>query len=142
ILAFNTLLPAGLHLISARQIFNKIKTLSQIISEAEYEVDLNGIIPDERVLNNVLSAEEIPTKRRVKGKDKIVDIRPYIDSIDNDGKRLKIRTRVVDNRTVRISEILSLLFNDTIEQHHFQIHRKAQLVRIDDSVMTPLEMVQ
>ena len=96
---------------------------------------------DEKILDSVLSAEELPTKRRVKGKDKIVDIRPYIVSIENEGKRLKIKTQLVENRTVRIAEILNLLFSDNIKQHHFQIHRKAQLVKSDDSVLTPLEMV-
>ncbi len=141
VFAFNSFLPSGLVLLYAIQIFDKIKTLNQIINEAEYEVDLGGNILDENLLENVLSAKEILTKRRVKGQEKIIDIRPYIDAIDKEGDCLKIRTQTLDNRTVRIVEILGLLFNDTIKQHYFQIHRKAQLVRNVDSVMTPREMV-
>ena len=142
IMAFNPFLPDGLQLISARRINEKIQTLNQIINTAEYEVDLGEETLAEKTIKETLIREEIPTQRRVKGREKIVDIRPYIEKLEIDGKRLKVRTRTIDNRSVRMSEILRLLFNDKVESHQFPIHRKAQLVQNGDTVVTPMELVR
>ena len=140
--AFNPFLPEGLRLISARRINEKIQTLNQIINAAEYEVDLGKETLAEKIIKETLERKEIPTQRRVKGREKIVDIRPYIEKLEIEGKQLKVRTRTIDNRSVRMSEILRLLFNDKVDNHQFPIHRKAQLVQKGDTIVTPMELVR
>ncbi len=140
--AFNPYLPEGLKLIAARRVKGKIAALSQIINAAEYEVDLGEENLDEKVIQQVLSHKEIPTQRRVKGRYKMVDIRPYIEKLEVNGRRLKVRTRTIENRTVRMSEILQLLFNGKTANHQFPVHRKAQLVQNGESIHTPMELVR
>jgi radical SAM-linked protein len=140
--AFNPFLPSGLEMISALPITEKIATINQLVNLAEYEVALGGQKIEQHVIDDILTRDEIPTQRRVKGRDKIVDIRPYIESIIIDKDRLQVKTCTIDNRTVRMAEILRLLFSDMVDRHHFHIHRKAQLVRSADYVVTPMEMVR
>jgi radical SAM-linked protein len=140
--AFNPFLPAGLEMISAKPITGKIQTINQIINLAEYEVELGGKILKRDIVDEILSRNEIPIQRRVKKKDKIVDIRPYIETIRIEKDRLRIRTRTIDNRSVRMTEILRLLFKETVETHHFHIHRKAQWVRDGELLLTPMDMVR
>jgi radical SAM family uncharacterized protein/radical SAM-linked protein len=140
--AFNPFLPLGLEMAAAKRITEKIQTINQIINLAEYEVDLSGQTVDQKIIDEILSRDEIPTQRRVKKRDKIVDIRPYIESIQIEKERLRVHTCTIENRTVRMAEILRLLFKDAVDTHHFHIHRKAQWVRNGDDIVTPMELVR
>jgi len=80
--------------------------------------------------------------RKVKGKYKIVDIRPYIESITVENKFIRIETRTIETRTVRISEILGQLFrHDKFDSRFLHVHRAHQLIQNGQHVNTPLEIL-
>ena len=90
----------------------------------------------------MLAAEHIEVERRVKGKYKTINIRPYIVSVAHNGCCLRIKTKAIDTKTVRIGEILQKLFeNNSFDVRRAQVHRKMQLIRRGEDEKTPLEIL-
>ncbi len=145
ITTLNPYLPAGLKLIDLRIFKDKPKALAETISASRYTVDMkNSQIDNENfnsALDRILSAEKINVFRRVKGKEKEVDIRPYIASIIKKERSLEINTKYVDKRTVRLNELLNALFGDNhSKKFAMPVHREAQLIYINGRVLSPLEV--
>lgn len=145
--SINPFLPDGLQLLEAREIQSKTQALAAVINTAEYEVDLAPFGSAEQdfdqALETLLRSEAIEVERRVKGKYKTVNIRPYIESIVREKNRVSIRTRTIENRTVRIREILQQLFQDQHFDDRFaRVHRRKQLVITNGRERTPLEILQ
>jgi radical SAM family uncharacterized protein/radical SAM-linked protein len=142
----NCCLPPGLQITTVKPIKQKVVSLTAAINLAEYEVNLKESNIDEmdfkRSLEKLLAAENIEVERRVKGKYKTINIRPYIVSVAHSDCCLRIKTKAIDNRTVRIGEILQKLFeNNSFDVRRAQVHRKMQLIRRGEDEKTPLEIL-
>ncbi|MBD3223939.1 MAG: TIGR03960 family B12-binding radical SAM protein [Caldithrix sp.] len=142
----NHRLPDGLKIISYRNIMGKIPSLSSVINGAEYEINISNCLPHDdsftQALNRLLAAEKIEIDRRVKGKNRCVDIRPYIISIQKSRELLNIKTRSIHNRTVRINEILQQLFStQTLNRVSVPVHRKRQYVLSDVQELSPIDAI-
>lgn len=144
--SMNAFLPKGLKILARKEIKSKVQSLSAAINQSEYLVSLPQKAPMadsfEGALRQLLDAENIDIERKVKGKLKTINIRPYIESIITENNRLHIKTRVIDNRTVRISEIIKQLFQDAeINNSFLHVHRLKQLVHDGQKARTPLEIL-
>ena len=103
---------------------------------------LEKLIAVQKVEVQFLHKNEIVVERNRKGIIKHIDIRPFIDTITNDKKRLNIRTKTINGRTVRVNEILDSLFkNDKHSSRNLSIHRKNQFVQNENSILTPMEIL-
>jgi hypothetical protein len=90
---------------------------------------------------NLLGQGDIMVTRRVKGKEKRINIRPYIAGLSRSNGILHLQTRAVEGRTARVGEILSALFDlDVTDVRSFPIHRKRQLIMQNDSTFSPMEV--
>ncbi|MBN2708708.1 MAG: TIGR03960 family B12-binding radical SAM protein [Calditrichaceae bacterium] len=140
----NPHLPAGIRLINWRVFPGKPKTLNESISAARYTVDTSGLDIDDyhfsKALEQLLKAESIRVSRFIKGKEKEIDIRPYIESITKIDRSIQIKTKYVDKRTVRLNEILDELMGNTRTQKSIPVHRMAQLIHENGREFSPLEV--
>ncbi len=147
IVNLNEHLPAGLKILASQPMFGKHDSLSSIIDGAEYHVNLVFIDMDyqsfRQALSHMLNSEEIEVQRRVKGKIKQINIRPYIESIQVNHNHMQIKTRMIENRTVRVREILHCLFNGSARPYvNIPVHRSKQIVRNNGQEKSPLEVLQ
>lgn len=131
--SLNEFLPDGLRVIKAGKLEEKVPSLSASINSWHYEIDLDKLPVDDsfnKNLERLLAREKITVIRLVKGKERTINIRPFIDSITRTGNLLNVKTRMLENRTVRIAEIVKELFNEnTINEKPFRVHRKQQFIR-------------
>lgn len=142
----NPLLPDGLDVLELQVIREKTTALAAAINANEYEVNLSDLKDAQQAftyaLDALLKAEKIEVERRVKGKYKQIDIRPFIETLTREDDILTIRTRSIENRTVRIREILEQLFGaEELQQRQLPVHRLKQLIRNGNTVVTPLEIL-
>ncbi len=142
----NPYLPEGLNITDFKIIREKVTSLAAAINSNEYEVDLSDsgtTATFDAALEKILKAEEIPVERRVKGKYKQINIRPFIDSLKRQDQILQIKTRSIEHRTVRIREILQQLFSSQqLENQQLHVHRRRQLIKIEKEEVTPLEILK
>jgi len=143
----NPYLPEGLNITDFKVIREKVTSLAAAINSSEYEVDLTdsgaSSADFDSALEKILKTEEIRVERRVKGKYKQINIRPFIDSLRRQDQILRIKTRSIEHRTVRIREILQQLFSSQqLETRQLHVHRRRQLIQIEKREMTPLEILK
>ncbi len=144
--SINPYLPEGLQLLEVQEIHSKAQALAAAINTAEYEIELDLFDSHnsgfDEALETLLRSEAIEVERRVKGKYKNVNIRPYIESIVREHNRVSIKTRSIENRTVRVREILQQLFQDQHFDDRFaRVHRSKQLIARDGKELTPIEIL-
>jgi len=142
----NPALPEGLRIIRVQKTENPGDSLVSLINAFLYEVDLGEESVDtpsfDKALRELLHSERIEVSRRVKGKIKTVDIRPYIESISRRGRYLQIKTRSIENRTVRVGEIIEQLFKNVDRgSWPVRVHRRMQTIRKDRREITPFEIL-
>ncbi len=140
----NPFLPGGLKIIDSMLIRGKVETLASVINGAEYEIDISDMefeqVKFEESLKNLLEAVQIEVEREVKGKHKIIDIRPFIVSIQRSEKSILVKTRNIEMRTVRMKELLDQLFQyGNIDVKKFHVHRREQLILQGESERNPIE---
>ncbi len=140
--AVNPFLPEGLKFVHVVPIKNKVTSLSSAIDLAEYEIvfkESEYRYPEvDRALQRLRRAASIDIQKRVKGRLKTVNIRPFIESVHRRGNRIIIRTRTIDRRSVRIDDLARVIFN---RKQPVKIVRKRQLIRSGSKEQTPLEIL-
>ena len=138
----NHYLPEGIMILDVKKASGNFDTLAASINLMDYEVEISDSEIKQHHIEEILNNNEIFVDRNKKGVTKQVNIRPFIDIIKNNKKRLKIRTRSINGNTVRINEILDfLLKNKTHSKQYFSIHRKNQFVQNEFSIQTPMEIL-
>jgi radical SAM family uncharacterized protein/radical SAM-linked protein len=142
----NPNLPAGLRITGEKEITGSVDSLNEAIRYAHYEVDCSALSLEfsefDQNLKRFLSREKIEISRTTKGKMRTIDIRPNIHTIDRNGSRLLIKTKIFDSRSVRIDEILeNILDPDLIKNNAVSVHRKYQLVSDNGVQKTPIDIL-
>ncbi len=138
----NPLLPQGVRIVEVEIIRTGLTSLSNLINLAVYEADLSRLGLDPAVLSKsvqqIADSEEISIERLSKGRRQQIDIKPFIEKIEWQPEQLKITTRTIESRTVRMSEVLTVLLQDTgIDVRRIPVHRLEQKVCALDQVLTP-----
>ncbi len=106
----NAQLPEGLEVISAVLIPDSEKSLSQIISCYNYEVNIDK--EDEKRINSFTALESVVVAR----KKKDVDIRPMLIEANIENNKLFLAVSDTDSANVRLSEILQEMLRKTPEE--------------------------
>ncbi len=135
----NRHLPDGIHILEVREIKSTLQSLSSSINCTEYEVDITGKTVSQEKINDLLAKEEILIRRKTKGKEKSLNIRPYIAKITRSNGSLVLETETISGRTVRVEEILALLINDSEQIKSLPVHRNKQLIKSGSNISTPME---
>lgn len=145
--ALNAHMPAGIRFHQAKKIEPLAQSLNAMIRFMEYQLtipngdekDLEGI---RKGFEHLLTQKEIMVERFNKGRTKTINIRPYIESIDFQNQNILIKTKYVDQSTVRIQEIIDELKKvQGANGLLFQVHRKKQLVDSNERELTPFDLV-
>ena len=111
------------------------------INRAEYQVDMREFNINQECIDKTLNETEISIVRRVKGKEKMIKIRPFIESVQHDKKILTVHTMAIEGRTARVDEIISHLCGTHIqEEDFFPIHRKRQLIKLNGTSISPMDV--
>ena len=138
----NPYLPDGLKIVRVRPIVDKASSLSQIINAAEYEIHFQqSPLSEEEIdrrLRKIRRTRSLMVEHFSKGRMKSLDIRPFIDDIRRKGKRVIVRTRNVEHRSLRIDDLVRYVFE---HPEKVDVVRKRQLVRLHDSEGTPLDVL-
>jgi len=138
----NNELPDGLRVIGSKLINQKVSSLMSVINAADYMISLEGEQFDPNSLNQVMEKNEIFIIRKIKDREKKVNIRPHIEFMQKINGSLFIRSRTLENRSVRPDEILRHLFQHSgLDPTILPIHRKAQYVITGSSVLTPFDII-
>jgi len=138
----NPLLPLGVEIVEVGTIRTGQVSLSGLINQAVYQADLSRLELDQSLLHKpmqqIAESEAITVERQSKGRRQQIDIKPFIEKIELKPKYIRITTRTIESRTVRMSEVLTLLMQDTgIDIRRIPIHRLEQKVCVPDQVLTP-----
>jgi len=137
----NYFLPEGVKISEITSISSSLPSLMASINAAEYQIDMREFELSQQVIDQALTDTEISVVRRVKGKEKTINIRPFIESIRRDKKFLTIYTTVIEGRTVRVDEIITHLCNpQTYMDFFIPIHRKRQLIKQNGNILSPMEV--
>jgi len=129
---------------TVKEITGSVESLNDAIKYADYEIQIPDRSLDDsgfdKTLRSFLERDEIIVQRKVKGKMRTINIRPFINTIYHARNTLHITTASIDRRTVRINEILENLFADDT-RYIAGVHRKSQIVNINGRKLTPLDIV-
>ena len=98
----NRVLPDGIRIIEAKNIYSGIASITASITTAQYEADFEGNIQEK--IKTILDLNEIMVKR----KDKQVNIRPMIKDVRIENGKLLIKVQCDNFGTLKAGEILGL----------------------------------
>jgi radical SAM family uncharacterized protein/radical SAM-linked protein len=134
-------LPDGIDILNIVPVKSSIPSLMASINAMEYQISMADRKLSKSTIDQFLNDSEISVSRKVKGKIKTIDIRPFIKSIEQKDHILTVHTKAVEGRTVRIDEIISQLYSDHRNNSKtFPVHRKRQLITENGSILTPMEI--
>jgi radical SAM-linked protein len=137
----NSNLPDGIEILKIITVNPPIPSLMASINAMEYQINVADQEISKSSINQFLDDSEIPVSRKVKGKIKTIDIRPYIESIEKKDCILIVHTRMIEGRTARMDEVISQLLSDhRQDSKSFPVHRKRQLIKKNGSILTPMEL--
>ena len=137
----NLHLPEGIRILNIIPISVSLPSLMASINAAEYQIEIGRNNLSDEQIKKMLDESHIPVLRRVKRKEKRIDIRPYIESITPKDEMLTIHTNFIEGRTARIGEILSTLFlSHPLDSRSFPVHRKSQMIKTNGTVHTPMDI--
>jgi len=142
----NRVLPTGLRILKAKNIFSKPRSLASVINRAVYELKLPEIF-DKAQLNEkiiqFIARESVVVQRQRKNDIVEVDIRPYVEAVNLDRASQKLVMTMIfkDSKTARVQEVLSEMFGMNDEEIALtRVHRKALLIQVDQKQLTPLDI--
>ncbi|MCF7801343.1 MAG: TIGR03960 family B12-binding radical SAM protein [Candidatus Marinimicrobia bacterium] len=126
-------LPRGLTLRESQWFAGRIPAISNLVEQLTHQVkfeDLSDFPALQNKVNDFFRQPSLLIQRKRKGKTVEIDLRPYVTSLKLSGTTLSITTQVINGMSVRMNEILSLLFDgadDGIPPH--RVHREAVIFK-------------
>jgi radical SAM family uncharacterized protein/radical SAM-linked protein len=137
----NENLPDGIEVLNIIPLKSPVQSLMASVNAMEFQINMSDKKISAMTIDQFLSESVIPVTRKVKGKIKTIDIRPYIDHITKKDQVLTVQTKTIGGRTVRIDEIISQLFIDHRNGvDSFPVHKTRQLINTNGSVVTPMDV--
>ncbi len=137
----STQLPKGCDVIDVNFCDNKPEALTKIINRAEYYIQLNENSVPNRI-KQVFEQKELWIERKKKQRTTSLNIRPFIQDIKDCQMGICINTIIDNGKSVRIKEILSLLFpGQTTLIETARIHRAALWIAEGDERKSPMEVM-
>lgn len=134
-------LPAGFVIKTGRRISKDELSLSALINCVDYSVNLPKMKERTKRINELFAQKELIVERIKKKTKSLVNIRPFIDRIEFENQELFIRTLIIDGKSARLDEIISLLLpeeNKLITELCF--HRKAVWLYHEGVLISPMQI--
>ncbi len=136
----NHFLPDGMEIISVKKITEQAPALSKSINSFEYRVDLMGKELDHKTIRKLLNNPSIMINRTSKGRERKIDIRPFLEDISVTDGDLNITTNIISGQTARVDEITRLLFGTELQDiKTLPILRRSQLIKEKSGSRTPMD---
>ena len=136
----NQFLPDGMEIISVKKITENAPALSKSINLFEYRVDLMGKKLDDNSIKKLLRSPSLMINRTRKGRERKIDIRPYLEDMSINNGDLNITTNIIAGQTARVDEITRLLFGtESQEVKTLPILRRNQLIKEKSGLRTPMD---
>lgn len=137
-------LPLGVEIVAMKVLTKKAPSLSACANRADYEFHLRsgatGVDVQDR-LKAILSREELYIERKKKNNSQKINVRPFIENLEMTDWGLRVRTKMDNGKTIRMDELLSLLFpHDVIQQKTTRVHRAALWVEQEGIQHSPLHL--
>lgn len=139
-------LPEGMRILNVQEMPRKGTAIAALIGHMDYEFIFNGETRQLKLadrVNAILSQQQLNVERKKKNRSTLVDVRPFIDTLKAHENGLFLRTTVLNGKSVRHDEILSLLFpEDERRQKTTRVHRKAVWVREGATLKSPMDILE
>ncbi len=137
-------LPFGMEIIDSRTLFQKSRSLSELINRADYEIRLPDGIDKDRLQQSVeqfLQNATVEIERRRKGKKTTRNLRAFVQYMKLEGSRLFVQVRYLQSATIRIDELLdALLPDESILLKKAVIKRQELWIQFGELLRTPLQV--
>jgi len=139
----NAELPEGMEVLETRTLFGKVKSITALVNRAGYEVKFeNGWNRDDLAeqIRSILEKKEIFVKRTKDKKSQSVDIRPFIATLQPTEQGLYLEVVIENGKSVRVNEVLGLLFPDDEEKiKTVKVNRRGLWVQYGAILATPMD---
>ena len=137
-------LPPGIEMVETKRLQKKAAPLAALINRADYECRLidSAQTELENRIEAILSQKELLVQRKKKKNVRTVDVRPFIERMEAAKNGFRVRTIMIDGKSIRMNELLSLLFPDNAYiAKTARVHRAALWVREGRLLRRPMEML-
>ena len=124
----NPQLPEGVHLLEAKEIPLKARSLMSLIDESHYRIHfpkdlvekLDAFHRQEEQIRHLLEKDQIYCQREGKNGVKLIDIRPFIRQLQiiekGEVQEIALRLRMTPDRNVRPNEILEAIYGGVVKE--------------------------
>jgi len=136
-------LPAGLELLQTKSLFGKAQSLTSIINRAGYDIAITddlrpGDLPAR--IERLLGQKEIIVSRKKKDGVRSIDIRPFLVALNVTEGGFYLETTFANGKTLRVDEILKLLFPEEDIAVMAKVHRKGLWVQYGSLLASPMDI--
>jgi radical SAM-linked protein len=137
-------LPDGIKILQVNYSAQKMAAPAAVINHADYQFQLNGEAADCKLndrIQSLLNSKELLIERKKEKTTRILDVRPFVVDMEAVDGGLRVRTKTEAGKSVRIDELLSLLFpeSETLAKTA-RVHRLAMWVQDGDRLLDPMEV--
>ncbi|MCX7703123.1 MAG: DUF2344 domain-containing protein, partial [Planctomycetota bacterium] len=104
-------------LYQVRPISPKEPSIGEQLIGVKYRIDISPLLEKmtpaqiEERIKEFLSKKEIPFLKERKGKERLVNLRQFVQSVELHETKLHLDVRIIDGRQIRAKHILSSLLN-------------------------------
>ena len=136
-------LPEGVKILQIKTLFGKPKALTSIVNRIDYRILFqqkieNGFLQEK--IHEIINKENIFVERKTKSnKVRKVNIRPYISEMKPIDDGFCLITEIIEGKTVRIDELLSLFYADEEITKTAHVTRTGVYVQYGDMINTPMD---
>ena len=127
-----------------KRLQKKAAALAALVNRADYECRLDSRINSSEIENRynaILKQKELFVQRKRKRQIRTIDVRPFIDHFQLMENGFQVRTTMQDSKSIRISELLSLMFPDSdYIAKTALVHRAALWVQEGQNLMHPMDV--
>ena len=107
----NRILPPGLVIQSAELLLTKLPSIFSSVIGFDYQVQLMQKVPanlGDKIVE-INATNRIWIERSRDGKQKTIDLKEYLETVNLNGQALAVKTRVIAGQTIRMEELLAHL---------------------------------
>lgn len=135
-------LPEGIKIVQVKYSAQRMAAPAAVINCADYKFQLDDEAVDCRLderIQALLTSKELLVERKKEKTSRILDVRPFIVDMEAVDGGLHVRTKTEAGKSVRIDELLSLLFpeSETLAKTT-RVHRLAMWVHDGERLLDPM----
>ncbi|HDL78533.1 MAG TPA: DUF2344 domain-containing protein [Bacteroidetes bacterium] len=113
--SLNGILPEGLRFLAVKKFSGRPEAIASLLDETGYTIYFGEKFPsDPSVFSDFMNRAEVEVIRFHKKKSERLNIRPFVKALqfDEKTKSLRVETRFINGKTVKLKELFSALFTE------------------------------